>query len=365
MPGANPVRERPVWIYLIGLCAALVVPILAVASVLLWQFASSEETRLRADVGNTNSQILAALERQLSAEVAILQTLATSPALLRSDYSAFDTQVKAVTQSDLRSADIVLVSAEGARVFDSGAPTAFGKPIIDLTSPQALSVSNIVRGQNFSASYYMLSVPVAGASHMERLIARIPLGRLTTLIYEQHLDPGYFSSVVDAGGAVLARSEGSDLYYGRVLPGAIAARGKDRLEWSGINPQGVHVYGIISRDKLAGWAVTTGIATSVLHGALYRTLLWILALSAAALLMGGVIAVAVTRMLANATRRIADSAVQIVEGRNVSSLLTPVKEANLIGAALKLHPTVFAPKLKSCGLQTARSSAKSKSVLLN
>ena len=327
---------RPVWVYLCGLCAALVIPILAVASFLLWQFSSSEEARLRLDVSNTNAQIVAALERQLSSEVAILRTLATSPALLRADDAAFSTQVKAVIHGDLKGADILLINEGDVRVFgDGAAQDAFGEPVVQRLTAQEPMVSNIVRGSSFKTSYFMIGVPVHGGSHLARLVARIPLSTIATLITEQNLDPGYFSSVVDRNSAVLARSEGSDRYYGRILPGATAAEGKQKFEWSGLNPQGVDVYGVISHEQLAGWAVTTGIASSVLHAASHRTLLWLLALAAAAVITSGIIAFVGTYVLARSARRIADGAAQIIDGRDPTPLLTPVKEANLIGAALK------------------------------
>lgn len=335
MTNVDAPNARPVWVYLCGVCAALVIPILAVASVLLWQFARSEEARLRLDVSNTNTQILAALERQLSAEIAILRTLATSPSLFRDDYNAFSTQVNEVVRGDLKASDIILVNEDGLKIFDGGIHGALGVPDVQKLRAQAPIVSNLVRGNSFSTSYFTISVPVIGDSHAARLAARIPLSTLTGLIAEQSLDPGYFSSIVDRHNAVLARSEGSEQYYGKVLPGAAAAEGKEKFEWSGINPQGVEVYGVISHDSLANWAVTTGISTSVLHSAFHRTLRWLVALALAALVTGGIVAFTAAFVLARSARRIAESAAQIIDDRDVTPLLTPVKEANLIGAALK------------------------------
>ena len=337
MSNLSAPRSRPVWIYLCGLCAALLIPILAVAAILTWQFATSEEVRLRRDVANTNTQIVAALERQFAAELAVLRTLATSPTLIRDDYTAFATQVAAISSKDLTGADIVVVNAEGARIFSTSTSVAFGAPampawLLDMKEP---TISNIVRGDSFKTSYYMVSVPVVGGPTADRIVARIPLSNIAALLSEQNLDPGYFSSVVDRDNAVLARSEASDRYYGQTLPGAASGPGRDRFEWSGTNPQGVQVYGVVSREPVAGWGITTGIDTGMLHAAFHRTLRWLSALAAAALISGGLIAFLVTNALVKSARRIADGAARMIDGRDVLPLTTPIAEANLIGTALK------------------------------
>jgi len=330
-------KARPVWVYLCALCAALIIPVLAVAAVLTWQFASSEEARLRRDVLNTNTQIVAALDRQLAGEVAVLTTLATSPALIRDDDTALVRQVAAVASRDLAGSDIVIVNQDGPRVFSTIASMPFGAPVIPakLLAAKGPRISGIVRGKSFDTSYYMISVPVPDGPTADRLIARIPLSNIAILLSEQNLDPGYFSSVVDSNNVVLARSEASERYYGQTLPGAASGAGQKKFEWAGVNPQGVNVYGVVSREDLAGWGVTTGIATHVLHAALYRTLSWLAALAAAALVTGGLIAFFVTHVLVKSARRIADGATRMVDGRDVLPFVTPVREANLIGAALK------------------------------
>ena len=97
-------KPRPIWFYLAALSAALTIPILAVSAFMTWNFAQSEKVRLTRDVSDVNLQVLWALERQQSADIAMMRALATSPALRDGDTGSF----RMIVEADFQGAEIIL-----------------------------------------------------------------------------------------------------------------------------------------------------------------------------------------------------------------------------------------------------------------
>ena len=333
-------QPRPVWFYLGALCAALTIPILIVTAFMTWNFAASEKVRLTRDVSDVNLQVMSALERQLTADVAMMRVLATSPALRDDDIGSFRVQAHAVLRSDLKGAEIILQNAAGNTLLDTGDDTGTISSTAMLTTPELRqerpTFSSLVPGDNFGNSAYFVTVPVKILDSVRYyLIVRMPVQRLADLIVAQNLDPGYFVSIVDRNGILLARSAENEKHFGKKMPGVAASNTKPIYIWSGVNPQGVPVYGIVRREKLNGWAVTTGIAQSLLHAPLNRSLLWFFGLAAVVFTIGGIVAYTMSRILSGTVRKIIDLAGELGEGKAIGTIVTPVADANIIGTAFK------------------------------
>lgn len=305
-----------------------------------WNFAESEKARLKADVSDVNLQVLSALERQQAADIAMMRALATSPALRDGDIASFRIQAHAIIRSDLNGAEIILQDADGNIPLDTGSDTGRISSADMLNSPELKAdhpaISGLLAGKSFAESAYFVTVPVKilGKIHYY-LIARMPVQRLADLIAGQNIDAGYFVSIVDRNSILLARSAENEKHFGKKLPGATASKGHDFFTWSGNNPQGVLVYGVIRRVKLNDWSVTTGIAQQLLHAPLNRSLTWVLSLAAATFALGCIIAFSASKILSSASQRIIEAANALGEGKEVFQFVTPVTDANIIGAALK------------------------------
>lgn len=328
------------WFYLGALCAALTIPILIVTAFMTWNFAAAEKARLTRDVSDVNLQVMSALERQLTADVAMMRVLATSPALRDDDIGSFRVQAHAILRSDLKGAEIILEDAAGHTLLDTGEDIGTSSSSAMLATPELRqerpTFSGLSAGKTFTDSAYFVTVPVKILDNVRYyLIARMPVQRLADLITDQNLDPGYFVSIVDRNNILLARSAENEKHFGKQLPGAAASHSKAAFIWSGVNPQGVPVYGVIRREKLNGWAVTTGIAQSLLHAPLNRSLLWFLGLAGVVFTIGGIVAFTTSRILTGAVRKIIAIAGQLGEGKDIKTIVTPVVDANIVGTAFK------------------------------
>ena len=330
-----------------ALCAALAIPILIVSAFMTWNFAASERARLKGDVSDVNLQIVSALERQQSADIAMMRILATSPALRNDDIGSFRVQAHSIVRSDLKGTEIILQDADGNTLVDTGSDIGRDSSAAMLQSRELKAVhptfSGLLAGGSFADSAYFLTVPVTAFDQVRYyLIARMPLQRLADLIADQNIDAGYFVSIVDRSGILLARSAENEKHFGKKLAGVAASGGKAFFTWSGTNPQGVSVYGVIRREKLTDWAVTTGIAQQLLHAPLNRSLYWFLGLAAIVVTIGGIVAYTLSRILSGTVRKIVATANALGEGTKVLPFVTPVTDANVIGAAImaasdKLH----------------------------
>src|ERR687894_975937 len=90
--------------YTIGQClmafgAALVLPGLVFAAVLLWRYASSERGRYEEDALGTAQRVMAAVDRELVGIQASAQALATASSLLAGDFEAFQHPAQMTLQS--------------------------------------------------------------------------------------------------------------------------------------------------------------------------------------------------------------------------------------------------------------------------
>ena len=304
-----------------------------------WNFAESERARLKGDVSDVNLQVVSALERLQGADVAMMRVLATSPALRDGDIGSFRTQARAIVQSDFKGSEIVLQDTAGNILVESGSGAKSDAHTAMLKSPELKSdrptISGILAESSFAESAYFVTVPVTVFDTIRYyIVARMPVQRLANLIADQNIDAGYFVSIADQNGLLLARSAENEKHFGKKLAGVAASDGRDFFSWSGANPQGVLVYGFIRREKLNRWAVTTGIAQELLHAPLNRSLTWLLFLATATFAFGCVVAFSLSSILSRAVQKIIDAAVELGEGKTVAPFVTPVIEANVIGSAL-------------------------------
>jgi diguanylate cyclase (GGDEF)-like protein len=325
-------RPRPLSFYLFALCAVLTIPILIVTAFMTWQFASSEQLRLKAAVEDSGKQIEFAIERQLANDLEMLRALASSPALRYRNFEAFAEQVKSLIGSDDKDTSIVIRGAESGSVLLRVGQQSFDAKELDAIEPKR-TISNFVGAASFEDSAYYVSVPVMLDGTLQYwLHGRMSLARLAHLVNSLRLRPGYFSSVVDRNGIILARSSEAEKHYGRRLPG-LDGPARNHFTWSGVNPQGVKVYGVFRRLP-SGWGVTSGVSENLLNTPLYRSLAWLGVLALVMVAISALIAWMLTRVMADAASTLTQKAGKLGDGVDLGEPVTAVAEANTVGSAM-------------------------------
>ncbi len=303
-----------------------------VTAFMTWQFARSEQLRLKAAVEDSGKQIEFAIERQLANDLEMLRALASSPALRYRDFEAFTDQVKSLIGRDDKDTSIVIRDIDSGSVLVSVGQSSFEAKELNAIDPWH-TISNFVGAATFEDSAYYVSVPVTIDGTLQYwLHGRMSLARLVHLVNSLRLGSGYFSSIVDRNGIILARSSEPEKHYGRKLPGLDGAERK-HFTWSGVNPQGVKVYGVFLRLP-SGWGVTSGVSENLLNAPLYRSLAWLGVLAFAMIAISALIAWTLTRVMADAASSLTQKAGKLGDGLDLSEPATAVAEANTVGSAM-------------------------------
>ncbi|HEX2510627.1 MAG TPA: PAS domain S-box protein [Microvirga sp.] len=336
----RPVRRpRTLTWYIGALILALAVPLTLYAAAISVQFAVSERAQLERYGHDANGAILTAVDREIAGHIAALSALATSPAIWAEDLSDF--YMQALTFSGVRKSAIVLLDLSGRHLVNSRAPWGTLLPaesglkaIEEVVRTKKPYVSDLAASAITGGPSIVVTIPIMQGSDVGRLLsAAVPVWRIRELVEKQNLADPYYASVADRNGIIIARSHRSEDYAGKKLPG-LDALTEPSGTWSGVNPQGIPVFGIYQRSQLSGWTVTVGVAQAAIEAPLRRTL-WVLGSLTALLFLSAVcVALYFTRAMTGAVRQLTLMARDLQQGRPVVRTRLALREASIVAEAL-------------------------------
>ncbi|WP_439575177.1 sensor histidine kinase [Phreatobacter sp.] len=349
--GPDAVRDRrpapSLWFYIAMLAAALTLPLLVLAGIVTWRYAEAEAGRLEAAAAQRNEDLASEVDRILASRLAILQVLASSPALDGAgDIARFDEQARQFSREGI---DIRLRELSGQLLVDTGQPPGTALPHWPLLDAMNQAVQGrlpvfvdlyVSRGTGTYA--VALVLPIVRDGEVRYLVSTIFHAEFfAQLLAGRGIRQPYFASIVDRSGLIIARSERHAELVGKPLPGFAESR-DPAGRWRGINSQGVTVSGYYRRSPLSGWMVTAGVDVAALRAPLNVSLAW-LAATATGL---GVLAVGLSGLI---MRRVGRAVVSVTEaasamGRGQLTVVpeTGIAEANAVGqaiseASIRLH----------------------------
>ena len=153
---------------LIAFGLSLVLPLVILLAILLYRSAASERVELERRLLQVASNLAGIIDRDFDRSIALLQTLATSPAVTNEDWPRFYDQAKAALTGR---AYLVLVDAAGRQIINTyvpygEAPAFTGDPetvkrIVESKGPvvSGLFVSLVVKSPTTSACpYYVMAL---------------------------------------------------------------------------------------------------------------------------------------------------------------------------------------------------------------
>src|SRR4051794_40891424 len=103
---SRKVSARSLFLHITALALALIVPALVFSGIVTKRWVASEEARLGMTAREQNDRALVQIECYLAGQIAMLQALATSPALESRDFKRFDQQARELFE--LQGVNIVL-----------------------------------------------------------------------------------------------------------------------------------------------------------------------------------------------------------------------------------------------------------------
>jgi len=330
--------------YLILMAAAILVPVVLVASVGLSRLLQSErESRVRS-VQETGRAGALVIDREIAVAEASLRGIVNSEALRRDDFAQLHREATAMDRSTPWSWTL-LSDYDGTPLFNTR--IAWGEA---LPAYKARWVSELYESQKTRVSGYFIGILARRPTIS--VDVPVPRGLGKRYVVSQIFDAAYFGrvfadqamgrdwviSIFDANGIAIARNRNAEELVGKpVRPELYQA---SRRQPSGvlrhITHDGVDVYSVYTRAPLSGWTLAIGVPAPEIEGkARSATLYAALALLGVLGLAIG-IAVFLAKRLSVSLDQARVSALALASGAEPPPSATRVAEVDMLLDSLRL-----------------------------
>ena len=338
MPGA--LRATSLWRQMVLLCVGLGLPILLFVGIVVWQYASSEQARLREETLDTARSIALAVDRELAGLRSASNVISLSPYLQAGDLAGFHRQVGQLLEAEGITA--VLRAPDGQQLVNPRRPYGEPLPMNSLPIDQQViaakqpGISDLVWGAVTRTAFFTIVTPILREGEVRYLLSlSLPAERIRDVIAEQRAPDAWTIAVVDRSGTILARSHKHEEFVGTPATPDLQANTQGREgTWHGFTADGQPVFAAYARSQLSDWRVPVGVREADLAAPLTRSMWFLAALGAGLLLLSALLASSVGRRITAPVQALRDQAAALGQGRPVAPIATPLKEIAEAGAAL-------------------------------
>ena len=334
-------RQYSLRAHLIVFGAAILIPAMVLAGLLLARSAALERAQLEARLLQVADDLADDIDREIARDLTLLQTLATLPSFKSADWPAFYAHAKAALRGQ---AYVVVIDSTLKQLVNTYVP--FGSQPAktgDIPTAERMiagkqsDVSDLFVSLVTEKLVFNVNTPILRDGKVRYILH---LGRfpddLVTILRAQRLGPEWTTAILDRKGAVLARSRHQERFVGRTyLQFEQDVKVSERGLIRSVSLEGEAVLRAVVRSNQSGWFVTASIPIGLAEAPL-RMSLWLWAASCAlaltaAIALAWLFARAMDRPMKHASRAAA------ALGRNtpIMPLRSSLTEANAITAALE------------------------------
>ena len=324
---------------------AIVVPVLLYSAFVLHRYTQSVHASNERRALETARALNADIDREITAIITTLETLATSRSLLYEDYADFYAQAKEALRS--RSWNVVLIGAHNQQLVNTRVPWGTPLPVSTATEPDLLRVaretqqpyiSDLFRGTVAKRPIFSVSVPVRKGEEIPLRAGDVPGAR------SAGGDPGRREP---AAGLARRRIGQEEHQHGAHAPGQASSLGRPIPEESvrqyAGRPEGViettdlegrrslHAF---HWSRLTGWRVATWAPLSLVEGQLRQAWTLFFWSGAALLSLSLLIAFGVGRLMAAPMAKLMHAGAALGEGKPVSPIASTLREADELSRVL-------------------------------
>ena len=249
------------------LAVVTAMPLVALASFAILRTVDDQRTQIQQDIRQRAEDLLADVDRQISAVEAELQVLAISPNLQDGDFAAFDRQMRAALK--MRGTSIVLHDTKGQQLLSTNRP--FGEPLPRATNTEMHDrvvatgqpqISDLIMGAVLRRPIIVVGVPVFRDGQVAYVLA-MGLGSevLSALLEEQNISSEWIVGIFDRKGVIVARNRELDRFLGKSVSPTLmeAMRGPVESWFPSVTSEGIPVYAAFRRSPITGWTVAIGV----------------------------------------------------------------------------------------------------------
>lgn len=336
----RPFSLRPPWpvSFLLALSIiALAVPLLALLAVEATRLTASERSRLVGEAARAAERIAADLDQTLNGYIAILESLATTPALAEDDLATVYRQAVAALRP--RGLYAFLHDAAGRQLFNTRVEFGAALPRgVVFDEPGFLEkrpfISDVVVGHVAKRFVMAVSVPVRRGNKVRYVLGlSLDPELMKELLDRQKLPPEWRGTITDRKGIVIARTVLHDQFLGQPLKEP-ALRVQLGGASQGMDLEGRAVIWGSAPSRVGDWLVSVSVPVDLVDAAARDALLSYVLIVAAFTCVGIAGAVGVARVITKPLDLAAKAAKAMGEGRAVEFEPTVVAEANAIGETL-------------------------------
>lgn len=335
-------RPRTIGTVLLGLVIGIILPLLALAAAYgIWSVRMQQgvtDARLQ----KTASLLSMAVDREVQTIEALLTGLAASPSIDARDFAGFYRQAASVAKS--YDGWVVLTEPSTQQVVNT--LRAFGDPLP--TSGSKDSIRTVVSQRERLTTD--LFVGAVAKRHALAVIIPVIRGdtvpftldmafypsRISSLLNEQPLPPGWSAAIIDRNNVVIARTQAPDEQVGRPAePWLVAAvEGAQQGVANGTASDGEEIHAAFRRSNRSGWTTVVAISGEVYRAPTRAAEFLLLAGTIISLSLAGAAAALIGRRIASPLRMLAQNADPLVRGERVSVPRAGIIEVNEVTSAL-------------------------------
>jgi two-component sensor histidine kinase len=336
--GVPPQRIRT---FLVLFALALTLPLIGLAFLAFNQLASLDEEETERRVFQVAQSLVDDIDRELDRATVTLETLATSTALAKDDFSAFHAQASRALMRD--KAGILLVDRSLQQLLNTRAPYGTTLPrTVDPETAQRVfdtkqrQVSDLVFGVISRQPVINVEVPILVEDDVRYvLIMALDAARFEQLLQSQRLDPQWIAGITDKKGIIVARSERHADFVGKPLPPELLEQSRTANDvFRATNVTGQRVLRATVRSQIAGWLVSATVDVASLEASRRRGHLFAGAMIGTSLVLGAALAYIFATFMSRPLERATTSAMDIGRGKHIEPVKSPLVEANTVIEAL-------------------------------
>jgi len=323
---------------------AIVVPVLLYSAFVLHRYTQSVRTSNERRALETARALNADIDREITAIITTLETLATSRALLYEDFADFYSQAKEALRS--RSWNVVLIGAKGQQLVNTRVPWGTPLPFSKLSEPDLLRVakeshqpyiSDLFHGTVAKRLVFSVSVPVRkGEDIPYALVMSLEPDRLVDILAGESLPPGWLAAVADRKNLNMARTRLAKEFLGRPIPAEsvrqYAGRSEGVIETTDFEDQ--RSLQAFHWSRLTGWRVATWAPLSLVEGQLREAWTLFFWSGAALLSLSLLLAFGVGRLMAEPMARLIHAGAALGVGKPVQPIASTLREADELSLVL-------------------------------
>lgn len=335
--------------HLIALTAAILLPLVAAASLLLARYAEAEKVRYQQDALALARQLAFGIDRELNGMILALQALAIAPQLRDGDLAGFRALARELLA--YRGREIALRDRNGRELVSTrpeaspSPPPATPAPAMPAAVAEADGavlatgrpyVSDLVTGAPGQEPYLIVDVPVLdGDTVRGTLSSTIAPEHLGAMLARMAPTPDWAASVIDRKDLIAARSRQAERFVGSVATDDLRriATGREGV-WIGSTKDGTAVLAAYARTDHADWRIAVGAPLALAEAPLRHLLLLLLAGAFLVLALSAGLAMWWARRLVRPIRLLAASAAALGQGLPPQPIASTVREINQVGDVL-------------------------------